>query len=134
MSANIFGETTVAVNVREVELAAVFQGLVDAVEDSLLVGGEIDDAVGDGDVDGIWLNDVVLGAEDIFDVAFSKNKLSCIRASLLELGDGFLGDDDLLFGHIDTDDLTVLAGELRSDEAILARAAAEVEEGEAFEV
>ena len=107
-AADLFGYAAIGEDVGEVELSAVGEHAPDFVEDGLLVGGEVDNAVGDDDVDG-----AVLDAElvECLDVALLE--LDVVITPLLgHLGVVCLGDGELIGVHVDADDLAGRADEL----------------------
>lgn len=118
-------------NVGEAQLAAVGEHAPDLREHGFLEGGEVDDAVGDDDVDAAILDPKAL---EVLDVAVLELDVAgCVAKGLGDLVLVLLADSELVLVHVDADNLAGLANELGADEYVATSAAAQVEHGAALE-
>mmetsp|Transcript_45287 Transcript_45287/g.142010 ORF Transcript_45287/g.142010 Transcript_45287/m.142010 type:complete len:277 (-) Transcript_45287:386-1216(-) len=87
VGARLLREAAVGVDVAEVELAASGEHAVDLAEDARLVGGEVDDAVGDHQVEGLVLEPRLV---EVLDVSLHERHVRLVVSELLAVLAGVL--------------------------------------------
>ena len=124
------GKASVAVDVREVEFTSGAECVVRALEDSRLVGAEVDHAVADNDVDGLEgdarLNDLLNVSVVEFEVRLRIPKLR------REVHDVLACNLNLLLRHVNALDRSVLPNQVRRKVAVATASRAKVQNVEAL--
>ena len=100
------------------ESAAGFQNAESLAQNFILVGGKIDDAVGDDDVDR------VVGQRNVFNFAFQKFDVFNARFALV-----FVGESQHLVGHVESIGFAGGADAPGGEQHVDAAARAEIENG-----
>ena len=124
------GHASIGVYVGEVELPTLLEEAVAAPQHRLLIGTEVDDTIGDDDVDA-----AVLERVDV--VQFFNEPLVEFYVVVAEfvgvVGLVFPRGIELFLGHVDADDSAIGPDELGGDVDVSAGPAAQVEDGRAVE-
>lgn len=125
-------DSSVSVNIAEVELSAFLQSFPDLAKDFVLVRGKVDDSIRDDDVDRVRLDgssiDEILD-EPLDELSVDSSLVVSLEAKLLSVVLLVLfGDGNLLVCHVDADHSAVLANKFGCDEDVSTGATAQVEE------
>mmetsp|Transcript_19724 Transcript_19724/g.54859 ORF Transcript_19724/g.54859 Transcript_19724/m.54859 type:complete len:349 (-) Transcript_19724:167-1213(-) len=121
---------TVGVDIGEVELAAWLEKAQALLEDCLLIRAEVDDAVGDDDIEGLGLEVEILELLEISLLELDVGESELLGVVILVLARHI----ELFICHVDADDLALGSDQLRGDVDVAAGTAAQIEHVGAFQV
>mmetsp|Transcript_26515 Transcript_26515/g.74189 ORF Transcript_26515/g.74189 Transcript_26515/m.74189 type:complete len:294 (-) Transcript_26515:284-1165(-) len=121
----VHGHAAVGIHVRKVQLATRLQQAEALLQHGFLVGAEVDDAVGDDDVEGFRLELEVLQLLEVSLLELDVGESELFGVVLLVLA----GDVQLLVGHVDADDLAGGTDQLGGDVHVATGTASQIQDG-----